>query len=401
MAYASVMTSADAEPSVERFEPLAHPERAGLYVHVPFCSAICPYCDFAVAKQRAGDGERYVDALTREARGWRRRVGKEVAFETLYLGGGTPSALSEEQLETLLTSLRSALPMTEDCFVIFEANPEDVSRAAVKRWRELGVHGVSLGLQSLDDDALRFLGRRHSGREGRSALDVLLSEGFEWLSADLIYSLPGSAPDHFAMELARLPDLPHLSCYELTIHEGTPFARFEAKGRLTQLPNVAKARWFHAVHEALCERGFEHYEVSNFARHGARSRHNTKYWSGVPYLGLGPSAHSYDGVRRWSNIAPWAGWSEAVSRGVAPLAMVETLDGEARRLEELMLRLRTSDGVDLEGFAQRHGADLRRSHAAALERRCADASFVMEDGWLRPTIDGMAIAERLAVELSE
>ena len=300
----------------------------------------------------------------------------------------------------LFEALRDSLPLARDLHVTFEANPEDVDAQSARGWRGLGVNGVSVGLQSLDDAALRFLGRRHTAREGRESLEMLLAAGFEWVSADLIYSRPGTDPESFASELERLPELPHLSCYELTIHEGTPFARFEDKGRLVQLPNAQKARWFLAAHDALVARGYEHYEVSNFSRPGARSRHNAKYWSGVPYLGLGPSAHSYDGARRWANAAPWKEWARAIEDGRSPVSMFETLDAEARRLEELMLRLRTSDGLSLDGFRERHGRDLRETHGGEIERYVAEGCLVVEDDWLRPTTSGLAIAERLAVDFS-
>ncbi|MEM6702279.1 MAG: radical SAM family heme chaperone HemW [Acidobacteriota bacterium] len=395
------MPIAESESACAEFAPRFGAARSGLYVHVPFCSAICPYCDFAVSRRRSGDGDLFVAALADEAsRVAAAGVGEDVTFDTLYLGGGTPSALSAAQLERLIEALSSRLPLATRIHVTFEANPEDVNRQTARRWHELGVNGVSLGLQSLTDSSLRFLGRRHSAREGREALETLIEVGFEWISADLIYSLPGSDPRRFADELGELPDVPHLSCYELTIHEGTPFARFEARGRLTQLPNVEKARWFHVVNGALAKRGFEHYEVSNFAREGGRSKHNAKYWSGVPYLGLGPSAHSFDGSRRWSNLAPWKEWAAALGAGRSPLAMHETLDAEALRLEELMLRLRTSDGIDLEGYSERHGHDLRESRRDVVERYLADGSLILEGGRLRPSVDGMAIAERLAVDLS-
>jgi putative oxygen-independent coproporphyrinogen III oxidase len=375
----------------------------GLYVHVPFCSAICPYCDFAVLvggpERRSG----FVDALAAEARAWAERwPHRGVPLDTVYLGGGTPSALSPAQLAATLDALRSALPVAADAWLTLEANPEDVTTEALAAWRELGVGTLSLGVQSFDDAALRFLGRRHDGVAARRAVSAAVGAGFPIVSVDLIYGLPGQSAAAWRRDLAAATELApqHLSCYQLTIHEGTPFGFRAARGALVELPDEGQAELFRLTHEELAARGWPGYEVSNFARSPAfRSRHNRKYWRHVPYLGLGPSAHSFDGVQRWWNHRKLAPWQAAVAAGGTALEGSETLVPREIALEHLLLGLR-SDGVDLARLREL-GLDLAAPAPAAAIDRAAGAGLVrVADGRLIATLAGWAVADGLAVELA-
>ena len=380
------------------FAPAEHRDQAGLYVHVPFCSAICPYCDFAVVRGRAEDHEEYLKSLLTEVECW---SAPDVVFDTVYFGGGTPSALLPEQIERIVCSLAKNLRLSEDVHVTLEANPEDVYTDRALAWRELGVTVVSLGVQSLNDVELKFLGRRHSRAEGLEALAILQSVGFDSVSLDLIYGLPNSRREEWREHLALLPELDHMSCYELTIHEGTPFAKFESAGRLRQIDDGDKAAWFSWVRESLEELGLCQYEVSNFARDGVgQSRHNSKYWRGHPYLGLGPAAHSFDGWQRWANQASWKVWAEELARGAAPVAMRETLTSSERVLEDVMLRLRTREGIDLEQFEMRHGFDLLQSRRDVVTRGQRQGLLTLDGGHLRPTPAGLLVADRLAIEFT-
>jgi oxygen-independent coproporphyrinogen-3 oxidase len=344
---------------------------------------------------------RFVEGLVREA-ALRGAVGYEPGFDTVYLGGGTPSALSLADLERLLTGLRERLPIDPGARVFLEANPEDVSAESLAAWRELGVSTLSLGLQSLDDASLRLLGRRHDAASGRRAVEAALGAGFETLSLDLIYARPGQETAAWLRELEAGAALgaQHLSCYQLTFHEGTPFERRRRAGKLQPLEDDAQAELLLRTHERLGELGYQGYEVSSFAREPRhRSSHNRKYWSHVPYLGLGPSAHSFDGWRRRWNLRDLAPWSERVASGADPVAGEEAIGPRERALETLMLGLRTSEGVDLAAVGRGLGRDLLALNAVRVERLVAAGRVALDGTRLRPTLRGLAVADALASEL--
>ncbi|MYA07860.1 MAG: radical SAM family heme chaperone HemW [Holophagales bacterium] len=391
---------------------MAEREAAGLYVHIPFCSAICPYCDFAVARGGEADRERFVAALDREIEECGSSadeggpsaggpVFEAARFDTVYFGGGTPSALSVEQLGALRRRLVGTFEVDPGAEWTIEVNPEDASAEALVGWRELGFDRISLGLQALDDRALRFLGRRHDAAAAWTSVERAREAGFRSVSIDLIYSLPGFDGGWWLRTLEEATALgpDHISCYELTIHDGTPFGRRRDAGRLREAGEDERAANFVATHRRLAELGYEGYEVSNFARReGDRSRHNRKYWRHQPYLGLGPSSHSFAGRSRWWNVAPWRGWSAAIAGGDSPVAGREELTEHQLLLEAVMMGLRQRSGIDGAALERRFGIDPAASAAGQIEAW-------EKAGWLRvrgrrlePTLEGMARADRLAGE---
>ena len=387
-------------------------ETGGLYVHVPFCSAICPYCDFAVARGGEADRERFVDALLadidRSGSGGREggSTGEAARFEalrfdTVYLGGGTPSALSLKQLEAVCLRLDSVFPIDNGAEWTIEVNPEDASPELLAGWRELGFDRISLGLQALDDRALRFLGRRHSAADGRASVERARAAGFRSVSVDLIYSLPGFDADWWlrTVDEAAALGADHISCYELTIHDGTPFGRRRDAGRLRETGEDERAANFVATHRRLAEFGYEGYEVSNFARSEAdRSRHNRKYWRHQRYLGIGPSAHSFGGRSRWWNVAPWKDWSAALESGDSPVAGREELTDDHLLLEAVMLGLRERSGIDCAALEQRFGFDPAAANGGRIEAWERAGWLRITGRRLQPTLEGMARADRLAAE---
>ena len=375
----------------------------GLYVHVPFCSAICPYCDFAVLPARPELKAGFLPALAAEAALWGARGFPGGPFDTIYLGGGTPSILAPAVLAELLAALRGSLSVAPDAWITLEANPEDVTAETAAAWRALGVGTVSLGVQSFDDAALRFLGRRHDGEGARRAVERALTAGFPIVSVDLIYGLPGldeGGGARWRRDLATAVELApqHLSCYQLTIHERTPFGWRRERGQLAEPPEPLQAELFRLTHEELAARGWEGYEVSNFARGAAhRSRHNAKYWRHAPYLGLGPSAHSFDGASRWWNQRKLRPWTAALAAGALPVAGEERIGPGERALEHLLLGLRTREGVDL---ALLRGLGLDLEADPRLPRLIADGLLRRTGGRLAPTLAGWAVADGLAAMLA-
>jgi oxygen-independent coproporphyrinogen-3 oxidase len=380
-------------------EPRTATDAPGLYLHLPFCSAICPYCDFSVLTGSTERRARFTTALRREIGSWsEREFAGGAAFDSVYLGGGTPSLLVPAQLAAILDEVRARLPIAGDARLSMEANPEDVTAASLADWRALGVDTLTLGVQSFVDDALRFLGRRHSGEQARRAVEAALAAGFAVVGVDLIYGLPGQDAAAWARDLDAAAALapPHLSCYQLTVHAGTPFGFRRQRGELHELPERGQAALFRLTHERLAGRGYTPYEVSNFAHaREHQSRHNRKYWSHAPYLGLGPSAHSFDGSRRWWNHRKVGRWEAALDAGAPPVEGEEDLGPAELALEHLMLGLRTRDGVDL-GKLRGLGLDLPGRNAALLDRLADEGMLRVEGDRLLPTLAGWAVADGLA-----
>jgi len=374
----------------------------GLYLHIPFCSAICPYCDFAVLTGGAERRTSFVEHLLSEIGMWGEDRNAFPEIDTIYFGGGTPSALAPEDLASILAALRANLSIRDDAWLFFEANPEDVKSESVRAWRDLGVRTLSLGIQSFDAEALRFLGRRHDPQQARQSVETARAAGFETVSIDLIFGLAGQTPDVWrrALEDAVALEPDHISCYQLTIHEGTPFGFRLARGKMTEMPEPAQADLFLLTHRFLADHGLPGYEVSNFARGPAhRSRHNMKYWDHTPYLGLGPSAHSFSGLtghRRWWNERKLRPYEMKVEMGDRPIAGAEELTAHDLALEALMLGFRTIGGIDLVRFRERYGIDLREQNSRLMEKLTEGGLLTIEGDRLLPTLRGWAVADSLA-----
>lgn len=324
---------------------------AGLhvYVHVPFCRYRCPYCAFYNVRPDEERESAFLDGAAREIEGWRARGAFGAApLETLYWGGGTPSRLSPSGTRRLAELSLGIASAGADLEWTVEVNPADVGGDRLAAYRELGVTRLSVGVQSFDEERLRFLGRDHGGERARRAVLGAAAAGFPEISLDLIFNLAvGGSEAAWREDLAIALDLPitHLSLYGLTIEPGTPFRRRSDAGeRLTQADDGYGLEYLRACRAAR-RRGFEHYEVSSFARPGHRSRHNQAYWTGEPYLGLGPAAHSFDGLRRWANVASLERWSRALAEDGDAREFVETLEPADHELESLYLGLRTARGV--------------------------------------------------------
>ncbi|HJO05182.1 MAG TPA: radical SAM family heme chaperone HemW [Acidobacteriota bacterium] len=370
---------------------------AGLYLHVPFCTRVCPYCDFAVRTGSARRQARFVDHLIDEMEHyaeWTRVI------DTVYVGGGTPSSLDPEQLARVLERANRQLPVHADAFYTLEANPEDVGADSAAAWRDLGFDGINLGTQSFDDAELTFLGRSHTAAESARSVEVALDAGFESVSVDLIFGLPDQSADTWRANLERAVALQpgHVSCYQLTLHKGTPLHRRWRRGELHELPDAEQAELYLLAHEILADAGYLAYEVSNFARAPRyESRHNRKYWDHTPYLGLGPSAHSFNGERsRWWNVRQLNDWEAAIGRGERPLAGSERLRHEDLALEAVMLGLRTRAGLDCDAVQERWKTDVWTPNEDTFAGFAADGLVRVSGRCVQPTPRGMALADHLA-----
>jgi oxygen-independent coproporphyrinogen-3 oxidase len=355
--------------------------------------------------------QRFALRLTAEvslaARDWR----DPQPFDTVYFGGGTPSQLAPEELEHVLGACRAHLVFESPApWIFLEANPEDATAEACAAWRRLGVRTLSLGVQSFDDEALRFLGRRHSAQQARAVVETALAAGFDTVSVDLIFGLPGQTEEIWRRELTTAVELgpQHLSCYQLTIHPQTRFGMKAKQGQLSELPENDQAALFELTHRFLADAGWPAYEVSNFARgRDHESRHNRKYWNHTSYLGLGPSAHSLAmpgaaaPARRWWNELRTLRWESRLAAGERPVEAEEVLGPKELATEALLLGLRTTAGLDVDAFTARYGVDLLAANEAFVARLVEDGRIVVradaESGrWLVPTLRGLAVADGLA-----
>ena len=328
-----------------------------LYVHIPFCVRRCSYCDFSIAVRKRIPAREYVDAvlgeltLLRAADPGPTALGSlEAGLDTIYLGGGTPSLLPAEALGALLAAIRnSQSAIRNPVEVTLEANPEDVTPDRAVAWRASGINRVSLGAQSFDDGVLRWMHRSHDAARIGDAVRTLRAAGIDNISLDLIFALPGELRRDWSRDLDLACSLlpAHLSLYGLTVEDRTPLARWISRGATSAPDDDRYADEYLFAHTRLAAQGYRFYEVSNACRDGFHSRHNSAYWSGRAYLGLGPAAHSYDGrARRW-NIAAWEAYARAIAAGRSPVASEEILTPAQRELERLYLALRTAEGVRL------------------------------------------------------
>ena len=366
-----------------------------LYLHVPFCTRRCSYCDFSIAVRKRIPAREYVDAVLQELQlvgttdpARQPGVSGSEVLETIYLGGGTPSLLPPAALATLLTSLRDAFHLTslrDAVEVTLEANPEDVTRDTATAWRRAGINRVSLGAQSFDDRALQWMHRSHDAARIGAAVRTLRAAGIDNISLDLIFALPAELERDWGRDLEQaLALLPaHLSLYGLTVEERTPLARWISRGAASPPDDERYAEEYLLAHSRLAACGYEFYEVSNAARQGCRSRHNSAYWSGRPYAGLGPAAHSFDGAARRWNLTAWEAYRRAVAADRSPVAFQEILSDEQRELERVYLALRTDAGLPLASLSR----PLAPSTVRWLERGWAEVRderlVCRPEGWLR------------------
>jgi oxygen-independent coproporphyrinogen-3 oxidase len=386
--------------------PTVSDASVGVYVHVPFCERICPYCDFPVVAARRlapAQEEVYVDALLCELEE-RRGAFAGRTLASLYFGGGTPSLVQPASLARVIDAVRSAFPAAGEPELTLEVNPSTLERERLPAFRAAGVNRLSLGIQSFDDGVLKRLGRAHRADEGRATLAAARAAGFDNLSLDLIFAAPGQDLAALERDLAETTGFApeHVSTYALTLEAGTPFAGAAARGRLALPGEDEAAAMMERVADRLAAAGLAAYEISNHARPGRESAHNQRYWQRRPVLGLGVGAWSTEprsadaphGARR-ANRRDLAGYLDCIAAGASPaVGAAEVLDARTARGEAALLGLRTRRGVSAAEFAAEFGAPPRRFFAAAIDR-FRDAGLLLEapDGDLRLSERGRLLAD--------
>ncbi len=368
---------------------------AGIYVHIPFCSSRCSYCDFATGLYQSELAERYVRGLVNEIRGSRYN-GENV--DTIYFGGGTPSLLEASQLERILAALYDNFKIATGPEITLEINPGSAAPEKLRAFRSLGVNRASFGAQTFDDAELAKLGRSHNSAAVSRTFADLRNVGFTNISFDLIAGLPGQTLPGWQRNIKHALELApeHLSFYLLEVHSGTPLAEHIRRGIQPQPDDDLAGVMYEWMLEQAAAAGYEHYEISNLCRPGFHSRHNVKYWTAAPYYGFGCSAHSYDGdARRWSNQRDVLKYVEMVESGASPVVEEQQLTATDVRAEALFLGMRLMQGVDLRRYRESFGVDLRDEHADDLDRFCKAGLVELDGDLIRLTRTGALLSNEV------
>jgi len=368
---------------------------AGLYLHIPFCSSRCSYCDFATGLYQGELADRYVRALVAEIRS-SRHIGDSV--DTIYFGGGTPSLLTPAQLEAILATVYDCFKVDSKSEVTLEINPGSVNEEKLRAFRSVGVNRASFGAQTFDDAELAKLGRSHMAADTLQTFSDLRSVGFENVSFDLIAGLPGQTLSGWQRNIKQALELApeHLSFYLLEVHSGTPLAEHIRRGLQPEPDDDLAGVMYQWMLEQAADAGYEHYEISNLCRPGFHSRHNVKYWTAESYYGFGCSAHSYDGTaRRWSNHRDVLKYVSVVEGGESPVVEEQQLSQTDLRAEALFLGMRLMKGVDLQRYRESFGVDLRDEHAEDLDRFCKAGLVELDGDLIRLTRTGALLSNEV------
>src|SRR5258706_6908943 len=371
---------------------------AGIYLHIPYCKQACHYCDFHFSTQQDSRTP-LVEAISLELALQKNYLDNE-AIETIYFGGGTPSLLNEKELREIFDSIHKHFVVTDDAEITLEANPDDLSLENLQAIRKAGVNRLSIGIQSFDHDILNFLNRAHSAREAADCVDLARKVGFSNISLDLIYAIPSQNDDLWVKNIKRAIALSpeHVSTYSLTIEPKTVFGNWLKKGKLKIESDEAAARQMEILMDLLGHEGYEHYEISNFCQPNFYSRHNSSYWKQKKYLGIGPSAHSYNGSSRQYNIRNNSLYIQSLGQGKIPFEM-ETLSRANLINEYLLTTLRTSWGCDLGYLTKHFSFDLSVDRKKEIDQFQSLGLIEGKENVLVLTQKGKLLADKIAADL--
>lgn len=371
---------------------------AGIYLHIPFCRQACHYCNFHFSTSLKLKQD-FVGAICKEVR-LRKDYLKGEEINSIYFGGGTPSLLSRSELDAILDTIHKHHSINPSAEVTFEANPDDVSSDKLTGWKTTGINRLSMGVQSFYEEDLRWMNRAHNASQALESIKLVQDAGFRNLTIDLIYGSPGLTDEKWQhnVEQAIGLSIPHLSCYALTVEPQTALASLISKKKSPPVETEDQARQFLLLMDWMREAGFEHYEISNFAKPGMHSRHNSSYWSGKSYIGLGPSAHSYDGNARQWNIANNTRYIQSMLAG-NPAFEMEELSFRDRHNEFIMISLRKSEGINKTAFEQSFGHEQLIALKKSVRRHLNSGSVEENDQVYRLTKNGKLFADGIASDL--
>lgn len=370
---------------------------SGIYIHIPFCKQACYYCDFHFSTSVKKKGE-LVEMLCREIFLRKEELPGKM-LQTVYFGGGTPSLLSAEELQLIFKTILDNFTLAEDAEITLEANPDDLSREKLEVFKWAGINRLSIGVQSFFEEDLKLMNRAHNATEALESI-VMAKEYFDNISIDLIYGIPGMSNERWQknIEIALDLGLPHFSCYALTVEPNTALKKFIDKGLIKPVDDEAAAAHFEILTRTLKNAGFVHYEFSNFGKPGYFSQNNTAYWMGKPYLGIGPSAHSYDGNSRKWNVSNNSLYIKSLERGEIPF-QEEILSLTDKYNEYVMTRLRTMWGVSLVEVNERFGDEIYNYLIEQSEPLLHDGFLEIKEDILSITDKGKFLSDGIAADL--
>jgi oxygen-independent coproporphyrinogen-3 oxidase len=371
---------------------------AGIYLHIPFCRQACAYCNFHFTTSLRYKDD-FVQAVVKEIE-LQKDYLKGEPLSTIYFGGGTPSLLSIAECRTILEKIFTDFTVLPGAEITLEANPDNISKEMLDGWKSLGINRLSIGIQSFFEDDLRWMNRAHNADQAFQCIEESQLAGFHNLSIDLIYGTPLLSDEGWQqnVETAIAYKIPHLSCYALTVEERTPLHKQIKQHKKEDVDPDKQARHFQFLMQWLKEKGYEHYEVSNFARPGCRSRHNSSYWRGEKYLGIGPSAHSFNGNSRQWNVANNIKYIEAIQKGLLANE-TEVLTPDQQLNEYIMISLRTIEGMNMERLAQNWGNEKASLVQERLKPYADNGLVIRKDSNICLTEGGMLLADGIAAEL--
>ena len=370
---------------------------AGVYIHIPFCRKACHYCNFHFSTSTQLQ-EGFTNALLREIDLQKSYLSEPVS--TIYFGGGTPSILPSANIKNIISRLQKKFTIENNAEVTLEANPDDISLEKLEEWKQIGINRLSIGIQSFFQQDLAWMNRAHNAQQALDCITLAQKAGFNNLTIDLIYGTPTLSDEAWEKNVKTAIDLqiPHLSCYALTVEPKTALDKLIKQKKLADVDTEKQARHFELLMDWMKEGHYEHYEISNFAKPGFRSRHNSSYWQGKPYLGLGPSAHSFNGTSRQWNVANNALYIQSLSKGLVPFD-TEVLTTEQQLNEYIMTSLRTMEGISLQKVKQNFGKDKSEYLIKTAQPHLNHLHLTLEDDYLKTTTEGKLLADGIAADL--
>jgi oxygen-independent coproporphyrinogen-3 oxidase len=373
----------------------------GIYIHIPFCKQACHYCNFHFStslKQK----EAFIEALVKEIAlsDSLSNSSEPEIISTLYFGGGTPSILTIDDLKIIFEALQKRFAFAEDIEITLEANPDDITDLKLQEWKQIGINRFSIGIQSFLDEELKWMNRAHTAAESLVCIDKIKAAGFSNYSADLIYGSPLLSDDDWKRNVQTVieKDIPHISCYALTVEPKTALDKMIALNKKAPVDAERQAQQFLLLMDWVKAAGYEHYEISNFAKPGLRSKHNSSYWSGEKYYGFGPSAHFFDGKSRRWNIANNALYIQSLQKDIIPFEE-EVLTATQQLNEYIMTALRTIEGINTKDISTKFGEEASNKIQAASHKYKNTGKLKIENGWIILTEEGRLFADGIASDL--
>ncbi|ANU16998.1 coproporphyrinogen III oxidase [Planococcus maritimus] len=369
----------------------------GMYIHIPFCHQICFYCDFNKVFFKDQPVDAYIESIGKELALWKKEGALDHPLETVFLGGGTPTALTPEQLERLLELIHQYVPMMKNVEWSSEANPDELTREKMEVLYKGGVNRLSMGVQTFDQDLLKRLGRTHANDDVLRAVETAREVGFSNISFDLMYGLPGQTMAQWdeTLERAFAFGMPHFSAYSLIIEPKTVFYNLMVKGKLNTVTEDLEGDMYERLMDEMKKHGLHQYEISNFAKPGHESRHNLLYWDNEEYIGVGAGAHGYVNGIRYSNHGPLKKYMEPLEAGERPVLDATTVTVKAQMEEEMFLGLRKTAGVELARFEEKFGAALEQVYGEILQNEQAKGNLVVEQGRVKLTHKGRFVGNEV------